>query len=155
MNNHDECWECGLKGDLHSHHVVPKSRGGTKTIPLCVACHSLAHHKKKNMASSTLIRESIRRKIANGEPWGGNAQHMRQMAENSVAVRSRNADTFALTILIQCDRLEQSGINTLSGKVKMLNKLNITTRTGKPWNCSGLHRVIKRARQYKNSTNSC
>lgn len=155
MNNHDECWECGLKGDLHSHHVVPKSRGGTKTIPLCIACHSLAHHKKKNMASSTLIRESIRRKIANGEPWGGDKEHMDKIRALGAVTRSKNADTFALSILDWCDKMNDLGIHTYMHKVETLNKLNITTRTGKRWNYSGLHRVIKRARQYKNSTNSC
>ena len=49
MNNQliielDKCFECGgLKDDMH--HVIPKSKGGTKTIPLCAKCHGLIHDK--------------------------------------------------------------------------------------------------------------
>ncbi len=28
---------------MHNHHVVPRSRGGTKTVPLCEGCHGKAH----------------------------------------------------------------------------------------------------------------
>ncbi len=36
------CFECGVptKG---KHHVVPVSRGGSKQLPLCSACHIQAH----------------------------------------------------------------------------------------------------------------
>ena len=42
----DNCFECGLDSDIHYHHVVPVVKGGTKTIPLCVICHSKVHGKK-------------------------------------------------------------------------------------------------------------
>lgn len=39
-----KCFECGApKEDMH--HIVPKSKGGTKTIPLCAKCHGLVHGK--------------------------------------------------------------------------------------------------------------
>lgn len=40
----DKCFECGKpKDDMH--HVIPKSKGGTKTIPLCSKCHGLVHDR--------------------------------------------------------------------------------------------------------------
>lgn len=105
----------------------------------------LAENESRLMGNR--ISATIRHLQNNGRSWGGDAQHMRQMAENSVAVRSRNADTFALTILEWSNQADQHGFFTLSDKVDMFNKLNITTRTGKKWNISGLHRVIKRANQ--------
>jgi hypothetical protein len=39
------CFECGSGGDIDNHHVVPKSLGGTKTIPLCLKCHGLVHDR--------------------------------------------------------------------------------------------------------------
>jgi hypothetical protein len=42
----DNCFECGLDGEIHYHHVVPAVIGGTKTIPLCVMCHGKVHGKK-------------------------------------------------------------------------------------------------------------
>lgn len=38
------CFNCDKKAE-HQHHVVPKSKGGKKTIPLCIECHSKAHNK--------------------------------------------------------------------------------------------------------------
>ena len=69
------------------------------------------------------------------------------MRANSAAVRSQNADDFASTILDWSNQFDNLGLITLGAKVEMLNRLNITTRTGKAWNNSGLHRVIKRAKQ--------
>jgi len=38
------CFECGAdKGPFHQHHVVPRALGGTRTLPLCAACHGLIH----------------------------------------------------------------------------------------------------------------
>jgi hypothetical protein len=39
----DRCFECGTIGDIDFHHVVPKSKGGTQMIPLCLSCHSKVH----------------------------------------------------------------------------------------------------------------
>lgn len=36
------CFECG-KYTVGRHHVVPVAMGGTKQLPLCRHCHSLAH----------------------------------------------------------------------------------------------------------------
>jgi transposase len=38
-----KCFECGSTDDLHEHHVVPRVKGGTKTVALCVRCHGLVH----------------------------------------------------------------------------------------------------------------
>ena len=39
----DRCFDCGTIGPVDLHHVVPKSKGGTQTIPLCLSCHSKVH----------------------------------------------------------------------------------------------------------------
>jgi|TARA_R110000824_G_scaffold401000_1_gene610222 hypothetical protein len=38
----DKCFECGETATCN-HHVIPKSVGGTKTVPLCTDCHANAH----------------------------------------------------------------------------------------------------------------
>ena len=43
--NKDICFECGLTENIHYHHVVPESKGGTNTIPLCPICHGKVHGK--------------------------------------------------------------------------------------------------------------
>lgn len=39
---HGGCFECGAPATCE-HHVIPRSLGGTKTVPLCGSCHSRAH----------------------------------------------------------------------------------------------------------------
>lgn len=40
------CFECGSDKNIHYHHVVPKSKGGTQMIPLCANHHSIVHNFK-------------------------------------------------------------------------------------------------------------
>lgn len=40
-----QCFDCGGVAAV-DHHVVPESLGGTATVPLCNACHSLVHDAK-------------------------------------------------------------------------------------------------------------
>ncbi len=55
----DKCFECGEpKQDMH--HVIPKSKGGKKTIPLCAKCHGLVHGKDF-VKHRTLLLEGIKR----------------------------------------------------------------------------------------------
>ena len=72
-----KCWECELETEqIHHHHVVPRSRGGEKTVPLCLKCHAKAHHRDKKMSSSALIREALkkRKKKAKGKYFSGRAR---------------------------------------------------------------------------------
>lgn len=69
------CWECEVNTDnIHHHHVVPRSRGGQKTVPLCLDCHAKAHHRKKAMSSSRLVKEALAAKKARSAiegTWAG------------------------------------------------------------------------------------
>ena len=107
----------------------------------------LAENESRLMGNR--ISATIRHLQKNGRVWGGDDAHMVAMRDASVTVRAMNADTFALTILDWAEDLTNLGVHTLSAKVEMLNRLNVTTRTGKQWNVSGLHRVVKRAKQLR------
>jgi len=61
----DSCFECGRHASV-KHHVVPRSRGGTRTVDLCGVCHGLAHHSDRNMSTSEITRESLKKKMAQG-----------------------------------------------------------------------------------------
>lgn len=56
------CFECGKPAE-HRHHVVPRSLGGTKTIPLCTPCHRKVHAPGQALALGELnhITRSRRR----------------------------------------------------------------------------------------------
>lgn len=64
------CYECRKAAVcLHKHHVVPKSLGGTQTVPLCPECHGKVHGV--SMASVDLVKEGVRRSIARHNRWAG------------------------------------------------------------------------------------
>lgn len=49
------CYECGNPAD-HLHHVVPRSLGGNKTLPLCSKCHSMVHGRRLNSGYMTRLK---------------------------------------------------------------------------------------------------
>ena len=61
------CFECGAAAD-HMHHVVPRCRGGTKTIPLCALCHGKVHDK--DMTTSAMTKASLRARRSAGKCIG-------------------------------------------------------------------------------------
>lgn len=64
------CFECGYTlGEKQDHHVIPRSLGGTKTIPLCLECHGKSHYRKK-FASSFLIKEGLQKAKLKGRVGG-------------------------------------------------------------------------------------
>ena len=69
------CFECGTDVDIHQHHIIPKSLGGTKTIPLCNMCHGKAHNKNNGIHKNPndwklLVKLGRERWIANGGKVG-------------------------------------------------------------------------------------
>lgn len=50
-----DCFECDGAAE-HQHHVVPRSRGGTQTVPLCHDCHDLVHFRTDD--ASSLLRSA-------------------------------------------------------------------------------------------------
>jgi hypothetical protein len=61
------CFECGSDENIHEHHVVPKSKGGTKTIPLCGNCHGVVHGKNFGLEWKRLQMEGINKAKKNGK----------------------------------------------------------------------------------------
>ena len=61
------CFECEATA-YHLHHVIPRSRGGTKTVALCVVCHGLAHGIV--MSHPFLTKDALVKKRTRGERVG-------------------------------------------------------------------------------------
>ena len=63
------CQNCESVGELHRHHVVPRSMGGKLVVFLCERCHSAVH--EKNMVSvSALTKAGLERTRQNGTKLG-------------------------------------------------------------------------------------
>ena len=79
----NECFECGATEDLQQHHIVPRSRGGTKTVPLCTQCHGKAHGRDlKGLEHSRLTKEGLERASARGQKLGF-ALHQDKVAQKA------------------------------------------------------------------------
>ena len=63
-----KCFECETIKDLQEHYVVPRSKGGTKTVTVCYQCHRKAHGSDgKGIHFSQLMKDMWAAKRARGE----------------------------------------------------------------------------------------
>ena len=118
-----KCWECDASGDVHDHHPVPRSRGGTRTIPLCESCHGKAHHRDGAMSTSALIRDALQVKAARGEKVGGvqtygaaeGIEAERTEAEREIVAAVVKARAAGLSIREIAAELAAAGMRTRKG----------------------------------------
>ena len=103
------CFECGSAGPIHDHHVVPKSKGGTNTVPLCELCHGLVHGQ--SMHISELTRESLRRRKAAGVRLGRPRHPQAEVLAAEAQVLRETGATFQSI----ADRFNDRGEPTLRG----------------------------------------
>ena len=60
-----DCVECGATA-TEDHHVVPRSRSGTFTVPLCGSCHGRAHGISRPTDIGALTRNGLERARSQG-----------------------------------------------------------------------------------------
>jgi hypothetical protein len=146
-----KCWECEIQGvPLHNHHPVPKSRGGTKTIPLCELCHSKAHHRENNMATSALTKEGLKRAKAKGVQLGN--PKWGDALPTAWSNNKQNADDFALSMEPIIKGITDAGATTYQDIANALNARGIKTRSKKPgaiWYPSTVRNTMVRAEALK------
>lgn len=63
----EKCFECENPA-TENHHVIPKSLGGTKTVPLCSLCHMKVHGLDKTRRAENHI-ESTKRGFDKFRAW--------------------------------------------------------------------------------------
>ena len=71
--DNNRCYECNSTEGIEQHHVIPRSLGGVKTIPLCFKCHSKVHDDLgRKDVHSKLIKEGIKKKREQSgeDSWG-------------------------------------------------------------------------------------
>lgn len=101
------CFECDQPGDIHMHHVVPRSAGGTKTVPLCERCHGLVH--SLSMATSALAKAALARKRAAGRRTSNDAPFGWSIGADGDTLEIHNAEQETLQSIVQ---LRAGGMST-------------------------------------------
>ncbi len=147
----DPCFECGQPAEC-DHHVVPQSRGGTKTVPLRGECHAKAHHRDKNMSTRKLTKDALAALKAKGVKLGASLPKCRTL---TAAARARGLDRSAaarkdaavsafadLVPLMRCLRAEGLSLHAIAER---LNADGQSTRRGSAWSATQVKRVLDRA----------
>ena len=107
------CWECNSDGPIHHHHVVPRSKGGTRTVPLCETCHGHVHDTKMDI--SALIRDGIKRAKAKGVRFG-KKRYGDLPEEMGIRPRIFELRLSGLTLNEVSQRLKSEGYSARNGK---------------------------------------
>lgn len=83
------CFECGSDVNIHNHHVVAKSLGGIKTIPLCGDCHGLVHGKNFGLEWKRLQSAGIlKTRLTNPTKYSGRPQCTKETKEQFLTKHS-------------------------------------------------------------------
>lgn len=129
------CFECGGPVE-HHHHVVPKSMGGTRTVPLCEKHHGMLHGV--SFRTSALTRAALKAKRARGErigavPYGYSATQEGRLVPNA-------AEQWIITIVRE---LRAAGVS-LRAVVSELARRGKVSRTGRALQFTQVARIAKR-----------
>jgi hypothetical protein len=132
----ETCWECGAPPPVHHHHVVPRSRGGTRTVPLCEGCHARAHHRAGNMTTSATTREALAAKRARGEHTGGDIPYGYTVDEKGRLIKGEEG-----AVLDRILELHEHGVSRRK-IVFYLNRRGVKPR-GAKWHKTTIDRILK------------
>lgn len=126
------CFECGKSADV-DHHVIPRSKGGTKTIPLCNQCHSLVHDAK-------LI--SLGELISNGKVIASELKNRQKVVKLFVEGMEKTKISKKMRISRETvyNILEEYGLHVNEGKgnefkvtPELLDEIKAMRTTGSSW----------------------
>jgi hypothetical protein len=119
------CFECGSDYGVEEHHIIPRSLGGTKTIPLCGLCHMKAHgiKSKRRDNLSVMIKKGLESAKANGVVLG----RPKGKTENAIILKkNKNQDIINYLLQGVSIRKTAKNCNTSISQVQRIKKLIIT-----------------------------
>ena len=138
-----KCFECEAIKDLQEHHVIPRSRGGTKTVTLCHSCHLRAHGRdSKGLSHSRLTKEGIERARKRGAKIGN--PNLNAARQKGTQQRRKQGKATAMKYGPKIEILKNEGYS-FRKIARKFNELDIQTPTGVgKWYARGIILVYKR-----------
>ena len=138
---HDYCVACGIREQLHHHHLVPKSRGGSNAnsnlITLCASCHEKIHGVDNSLIKlSAITREKKKREgkvICYHPPYGKMKTYDGYLIDNPIEQEIINK-ICELKVSLCC------GSKTI---IDELVKLGYVNRKGKTFNSNFIIRILR------------
>jgi len=138
----EPCFECGSRSE-HDHHVIPRSRGGTKTVPLCSECHGLVHGVKMS-ATSTLTTAGLKKAKGQGAVLGGSALGWKRIDEVDDWGRQKVEPVDGEMKIVNEIINRRHGGEVLRSIADDLNTRGIKTKLGGRWYPSTVTFIISR-----------
>lgn len=138
------CFECGSTKKLTNHHVIPRSLGGKRTLPLCSSCHAKIHDKAKISHASLTKRAlgKMRKKglrISRHPPYGFDlASDKKHLIKNA-----REQKAIKLMTSLRHDGLSFPKI------AQELDRRGIRTKYGGNWNQASVNGILRRCKVHK------
>lgn len=137
-----KCFECDTTKSIEQHHVVPRSLGGTRTLPLCSDCHAKVHDRKA-ISISELTRKAFEEKKKRGEYLGGIIPYGWYVKNEKLIPSKRESK-----IILQIIAMREQGL-TFRAIVADLNRRKIKPRSSEKWDVSTVFRICRNAEENK------
>lgn len=132
------CFECGQPAS-HEHHVIPRSLGGTKTVPLCNSCHPKAHGKHGYWKTGELIKQKLNQLKTTGKYIGGALPYGKKL-ENGTLVNCP-VEQANIELMVKWRQDGETYFNICT----RLNELGIPTKQkGKHWRAFNVQQIVSR-----------
>jgi len=151
-----KCFECEATEDLQEHHVVPRSRGVTKTVTLFNSCHQKAHGRDGNgLNHSRLTKEGLERArkkaLAEGRVWkvGNPNWHKSHCLPKAHEVNRKQGKATAMKHGPKIEILKNEGYS-FTQIAKDFNEFKIPTPNKGKWHPQSVINVYKRYLKEKN-----
>ena len=134
-----KCFECDTTENIEYHHVVPRVLGGTRTIPLCSACHSKVHSRKE-MNTSKLTKAAHAKMRKNNKRISGFIPYGYDLAKNGKYLIENAQEQ---KIIGRMKKLRVEGLSCYK-IAKILNDEKIKTKNGFEFFPTTINKILQR-----------
>ena len=145
------CFCCEINPATENHHIIPKSLGGKKTIPVCSSCHAKIHCMKDGQKTrrdnhSFLTKKGLERARKRGVKIGcpgnlTNAGRKKGRLTRSKKARTNKANIKATKFILL--HIEKG--YTITQIARKLNDQGYKTSRGKGFVHTTVRRLLDRA----------
>jgi len=136
----DFCVACGDDSEIHFHHLVPRSRGGSDSeknlLTLCPVCHGRIHSARYKNGHSELTKAGLARRKALGLSTGGRVAYGLQRKGSHISPCKKEQKNIELIVKLRGEGLALRAI------CRALDAKGIKPRNGHKWNHAVISRII-------------
>jgi hypothetical protein len=142
----DKCNYCEATTGLHTHHILPKSLGGTddghNLLTVCKEHHWMLHGVHERASFSELTKRGIAKAKEKGVMFGNRTNLKEAQTKGGAATKAKYA-AFAQRVRPMLNRLREAGM-TFRAIAEEFNVMGVPTARNGSWDASTVHSLITR-----------